>query len=138
MMNNESLQHAPAIPAQPPPVMLGESDYDRLSALADMAAVEPGSAVAFLAAELDRATIVADDELPGDVVAMHRRLAYRADDGAEHQAMLVFPRQADIAANRVSILTPVGAALIGLRTGASIVWRDRMGRERHLTVTAVG
>ena len=46
MMTNENLQHAPAIPAQPPPVMLGESDYDRLSALADMAAVEPGSAVA--------------------------------------------------------------------------------------------
>lgn len=124
--------------ATPPPLFVGETDFDRLSALADMAAVEPGTAAAFLAAELDRATVVADDELPADVVAMHRQLRYRAEDGADQQAILVFPRQADIASNRVSVLTPVGAALLGLRTGASIAWRDRTGRVRHLTVTGVG
>src|SRR3546814_12523889 len=50
---------------------------------------------------------------------------------------LVYPRQADIAANRISILTPVGAGLIGLREGQSILWPDREGNERRLTIGKV-
>jgi regulator of nucleoside diphosphate kinase len=47
--------------------------------------------------------------------------------GADRTVELVYPRDADISAGRVSILTPVGAGVIGLRTGQSILWPDRDG-----------
>ena len=57
--------------------------------------------------------------------------------GADRTVELVYPRDADISAGRVSILTPVGAGVIGLRTGQSILWPDRDGRERKLTIVKV-
>ncbi len=57
--------------------------------------------------------------------------------GADRTVELVYPRDADISAGRVSILTPVGAGMIGLRTGQSILWPDRDGRERKLTIVKV-
>lgn len=57
--------------------------------------------------------------------------------GADRKVELVYPRDADISAGRVSILTPVGAGVIGLRTGQSILWPDRDGRERKLTIVKV-
>src|SRR3546814_17060597 len=50
---------------------------------------------------------------------------------------LVYPRQADIAANRISILTTVGAGLIGPREGKFILWTEREGNERWLTLDQV-
>jgi regulator of nucleoside diphosphate kinase len=50
---------------------------------------------------------------------------------------LVYPAEADIEAGRISILTPVGAGLIGLAEGASILWPDRDGHERRLRIIAV-
>ncbi len=50
---------------------------------------------------------------------------------------LVFPGQADIGAGKISILTPIGTALIGLSEGQSIVWTARDGKERRLTVIKV-
>lgn len=49
--------------------------------------------------------------------------------GADRAVELVYPHDADISAGRVSILTPVGAGVIGLRTRQSILWPDRDGRE---------
>ena len=57
--------------------------------------------------------------------------------GADRTVELVYPRDADISAGRVSILTPVGAGVIGLRTGQSILRPDRDGRERKLTIVKV-
>lgn len=57
--------------------------------------------------------------------------------GADRKVELVYPRDADISAGRVSILTPVGAGVIGLRTRQSILWPDRDGRERKLTIVKV-
>jgi regulator of nucleoside diphosphate kinase len=50
---------------------------------------------------------------------------------------IVLPADANIAAGRVSVLTPIGAALIGLKAGASIGWETREGEERRLSVLAV-
>jgi regulator of nucleoside diphosphate kinase len=50
---------------------------------------------------------------------------------------LVYPAEADIAEGRISVLTPVGTALIGLRAGQSITWRTRDGRKQVLTVLRV-
>jgi regulator of nucleoside diphosphate kinase len=57
--------------------------------------------------------------------------------GADRTIELVYPRDADISAGRVSILTPIGAGLIGLRTGQAILWPDRDDRERQLAIVKV-
>jgi regulator of nucleoside diphosphate kinase len=62
---------------------------------------------------------------------------YRKDTGQEQEVTLVYPVDADIAAGRISIMTPIGTALIGLRVGQSITWRDRAGKRHMLTVLAV-
>ena len=51
---------------------------------------------------------------------------------------LVYPAQADISQGKISVLTPVGTALIGLRAGHSITWDTRTGETRRLTVLKVG
>src|SRR3546814_3263969 len=56
---------------------------------------------------------------------------------AERTVRLVYPAEADIAEGRMSILTPVGAGLIGLSVGQSINWPDRGGIEHRLTIVAV-
>jgi regulator of nucleoside diphosphate kinase len=55
----------------------------------------------------------------------------------ERTVLLVYPADADIATARVSVLTPIGAALIGLRVGQSISFRTRDGRPQMLTVLRV-
>ena len=60
-----------------------------------------------------------------------------AANGAVRSVRLVYPSDADIATGRISILTPVGAGLIGLRAGSAILWPDRDGQERALTIRAV-
>lgn len=88
--------------------------------------------------EIGRANIHAVDSIPADVVTMHSKVEFIDEaSGADRTIKLVYPRDADIAAGRVSILTPIGAGLIGLRTGQSILWPDRDGRERKLTIVKV-
>ncbi len=89
--------------------------------------------------EIGRARIVPDDRLPADVVGMGSLVRFRDEStGAERTVRLVYPREADIAAGRISILTPIGAGLIGLKQGQSIRWEDRDGHPKVLQVIAVG
>jgi regulator of nucleoside diphosphate kinase len=87
--------------------------------------------------ELERATVVADAAVPDDVVRMGTTVRFRADGTAEREVELVYPKDADIEAGKVSVMTPVGTALIGLRRGQSITWVTRDGRKQVLTVLAV-
>jgi regulator of nucleoside diphosphate kinase len=69
---------------------------------------------------------------------MGSKVEFRDDETRTVQNVrLVYPDQADAQQGRISILTPVGAALIGLSTGQSIQWRDRRGTLKKLTVLAV-
>lgn len=90
-----------------------------------------------LLAELDRARVVADGKLAPDVVRMGSTLRFTTDGGQDRTVTLVFPADADIATGRVSVLTPIGAALIGLSTGQSIDWTARDGRTHRLTIERV-
>ena len=57
--------------------------------------------------------------------------------GVERTLQLVYPQAADIEAERISILSLVGAGLLGLRTGQSIMWPDRAGKQRLLRIVDV-
>jgi len=76
--------------------------------------------------------------MPRDVVTMGAEVEFLGRRSGEQRAVrLVWPTEADIDAGRVSVLTPVGAGLIGLSEGQSIDWPDREGRPRTLSVLRV-
>jgi regulator of nucleoside diphosphate kinase len=127
-----------AIKAVRPAILMAETDVERLSALALQ--MEPSSPLAanLLLDEIDRAQIVADREMPDDVVRMHSTVEFVDEaHGQTRTVQLVYPSEADIAARRVSVLTPVGAGLIGLRARQEIRWPDRDGHERSLKILKV-
>lgn len=116
-------------------VLVGKGDYARLSTL--LTRSDPQS-TRLLFDELDAATILPDAELPADVVVMGSVVSFRdTDSGEESTVELVYPPEADPARRRVSVLAPVGAALIGLRVGEHITWPVPNGRDRHLMVMSV-
>jgi regulator of nucleoside diphosphate kinase len=119
------------------PIFIAAPEYERLTAMAESAARREPEMAAFLLRELERATIVAADG-NSRVVKMGSHVRFRDDDsGRILDAQLVYPDRADPVARRISILTPVGAALIGLSEGQAIRWRDRGGRDKTLTVLQV-
>lgn len=120
-----------------PPITLTQSDYDKLIRLADTALQRNQPAAEDLMAELERAKIVSDGRLKEGVVRMGSTLRYTTDGGEDRTVTLVYPGEADISSGRISILTPIGAALIGLSHGQSIDWEARDGRVRRLTVESV-
>lgn len=91
-----------------------------------------------LLAELDRAQAHTREAMPRGVVTMGATVEFIDEaNGRRRSVRLVPPEEADIAAGRVSILTPVGAGLIGLSEGQSIRWPDRQGHERVLRIVNV-
>ncbi|HEV7304584.1 nucleoside diphosphate kinase regulator [Ensifer sp.] len=120
-----------------PPIIINAEDHKRLSALASTALERVPDVAEALLAELDRAKIGAADTLPADSVQMGSTVAFEADNGFAKKVTLVYPGEADIEAGRISVLTPVGAALIGLSVGQSIDWQDRSGKVHRMTIRAV-
>lgn len=120
-----------------PKIVVGELDHERLTGLA-IAAIERIPEVAEeLLAEMDRAKVVATARLPVDVVRMGSFVTFESDSAQHRRVQLVYPGEADIEQGRISVLTPIGAALIGLSAGQSIAWTARDGKKHVLTVTAV-
>ena len=120
-----------------PAITIARSEHVRLSNLADMLAERDPHAAEQLAAELDRAKIVEDARMAPGIMRIGSRAEFRIDEEAPQSAELVFPGDADISRQRISVLTPVGAALLGLSAGQSIEWAARDGRVRRLSVIAV-
>lgn len=121
-----------------PALIVTAQDHARLAQVID---TYGGGRLAGFAADLDdelaRATIVDQTAIPPDIVTMNSTLAFRfTDTGEEREVTLVYPDRADVAAGRISILAPVGTALLGLRAGQSIMWSTPQG-ERPLQVVAV-
>ena len=91
-----------------------------------------------LRAELERAIVVPGDALPPGVVALNSRVRYRDEHaGVTRQIEIVLPEHAQPECGRVSVLAPVGAALLGLETGQSIEWTFPAGEVRRLRVEEV-
>lgn len=127
---------APLTKRRKPAIAMTRLDHERLSRLVGSVAAETSPVADELSAELDRARIVAG-RLPAGTVGMGSTLRFTTDAGEDRTVTLVYPGDADIAAGRVSVLTPIGAALIGLSAGQSIDWTARDGRSHRLTVESV-
>jgi regulator of nucleoside diphosphate kinase len=120
-----------------PPITVKEDDAKHLNALASSCAVLFPRAAHFLAQEIERASVVADNcDLPG-VVHMGSQVRYCDETGETRDMVLVYPHEADITLKRVSVLTPVGAALIGLSVGQAIEFQTPGHNKRSLTVLGV-
>lgn len=119
-----------------PEIILGEAEHGVLLRLAMAGTGHMADDADQLFHELDRAVVVAEASVPADVVRMGSRVAFRTGDDTR-TVQLVYPKDADITADRISVLTPIGAALIGLREGQSITWRTRDNRRQALTVIQV-
>ena len=127
-----------AKPSKRPPIHMIDAEADLLAELAYGAQERMPQVSDLLIAEIDRAKIHAANKIPVDVVTMNATVQFVDEhDGDERTVKLVLPGEADIAAGRVSILTPVGAGLIGLREGQSIRWPGRDGKERVLRIVRV-
>ena len=120
-----------------PRLVIGATDHHRLSTLAAQAAHRLPEVADELMSELDRARVASDRSVAGNVVRMGSLVTFKPDTGEEKAVTLVFPGQADIAQGKVSILTPIGVALLGLSTGQTMTWTARDGCRHQLEVMQV-
>jgi len=107
-----------------------ENDYRRLSTLLDQAilAVDPRlrADLGRLHNELKTANVVEPQHVPPDVVTINSRIVIEdLDDGEEDTWLLSLPGEANISDQRLSVLSPLGAAVLGARVGEVIAWRSR-------------
>jgi regulator of nucleoside diphosphate kinase len=106
-----------------PKLVISAIDFDRLEALADSLPSAQSHIRDSLLGELARAEVVEPADLPATVVSMNSRVRFRMQSsGEEFDRMLVYPRDAAKADNAISILSPVGTALLGLSVGETIAW----------------
>jgi regulator of nucleoside diphosphate kinase len=120
-----------------PRITLPAKDYESLLLLARAAANRMPDVASILAEELERAHVLADNDSEQSV-CMGSVVEFRDETTGKVQAVtLVYPGNADISQGRISVLTPIGAALIGLSAEDSITWETRTGELRQLTVLKI-
>jgi regulator of nucleoside diphosphate kinase len=120
-----------------PEILVGKTDYDKLIRIASGLLENKPELADELIGELERAAVRTDDALPEGIVRMGSTLEYRTENGQARRVTLVYPMDADITEGRISILTPIGTALLGLARGDTIDFVANDGRQHLLTVVSV-
>jgi regulator of nucleoside diphosphate kinase len=125
--------------AKLPSIIITQQDRDRLALLVDAHADDSDNGlVDSLDQEINRARVVEPGDMPPDVVTMNSRAVFRDDASQAIQTVtLVYPGQENSLEGRISILTPVGAALLGLSEGQNISYATPDGRQKSLTLLKV-
>lgn len=124
--------------SQLPPITISTIDLARLEALLETPALRDQPGALALGEELNRATVLPPEEMPADVVTMNSQVTCVDEStGEKHTLTLVFPRDADGSPGKVSVLAPVGSALLGLSVGQSIDWPGPTGRVLKLRVESI-
>ena len=124
--------------SQDAPIIIDAEYIERLRGLALAAMNRDPEVGDRLLQEIERAEVLPSADMPAHIVNVGSEVTFRDNTtGRVQTVMLVLPREADIAERKVSVLTPIGAALIGLAQGASIDWETRDGETRELTVLQV-
>ena len=132
------MEQSISILAKRPVIHLTVSECDKLSELAFNAQKRHPLAATMLQSELDRAELHQDGMLPDQTVAMDSTIEFVDEGNGTHRVVqLVYPHEADISSGRISILTPVGAGLIGMTAGSAVRWPARDGQERVLRIVHV-
>ena len=115
-------------------IVITESDYARLQRLIEASRrFRPRDAqhLDALEQELERATIARAEEVPDDLVTMNSRVRVEdLDSGHVYAYQIVFPRDADLAKHRISVLAPIGTALLGYGAGSTVEWQVPSGMRR--------
>lgn len=118
-----------------PPITLTDMEYRQLNVIAMVGVSHDAAASDRLHWELDRARIVPEKELASGTVRMGSIVTYRTDTGVTRTVRLVYGEQADGAA-QVSILSPIGTALIGVAEGKTMPYSFEGERAGSLTVVS--
>jgi regulator of nucleoside diphosphate kinase len=114
---------------EPINIILSDMDYNRLSKFENNS---------LLKNELNRADVVPADQVPPNVVGMNSRVTYLDENnGISREIELVYPEEADWKDGKISVLAPVGLALLGLSVDQRIVWPFPDNRYRRLKVLSV-
>ena len=129
------------IPAQGgdrPPIHLLASESDLVAGLALRTEHKQPVVAAMLLEEIERAELHDAQTMPEGHVMLNSRVRF-VDEKSQRlrDVQLVLPAEANIAEGRISILTPMGAALYGLSAGACITWPDLEGFERPIRIVRV-
>jgi regulator of nucleoside diphosphate kinase len=123
-----------------PPLLLSRLGVERIEALLEQTSSNSLNTSA-LQDELARAEILDPANMPANVITMNSTARVRLEDAVlgdhDHELTLVYPRDADGRTDKVSILAPVGSALLGLRVGDAIDWPMPGGRNARLHVLAI-
>lgn len=118
-------------------VIMTQIDAERVAA-AITSSARTGVSVTLLGEEIARARIVPQSAIPPDIVTMNSRLRIiDVDSGAASELTIVYPRDANADVGRVSVLAPIGSALLGLREGQTIEWPLPNGKVKRITVLQV-
>lgn len=118
-----------------PPIVVSSLDMERLEQLLDSLPGAQSDTRAALLEELARAELVEPEDMPRDVVTMNSRVRFVLGDAAQEFDMaLAYPKDVDGAPGKLSVLTPVGSALLGLKVGDSIDWTGPGGARVDVTV----
>lgn len=121
-----------------PPIVLSSLDLERIEALLERMPPAQAEGYAALRAELDRAEVREPADMPPDVVTMNSRVTVEDESGGERlELTLAYPAGAG-QPGHVSVLAPVGSALLGLAKGQQIDWPMPDGRRRRLRVVDIG
>jgi regulator of nucleoside diphosphate kinase len=115
------------------PIVVNESDAARLRGLlaARADAVRDQEHLHELAEELERALVLEPGDVPREVVTMHSHVrVLDLATGDRRELELVFPAEADVGAQRISVLAPLGTALLGYREGDEVEWLMPGGLKR--------
>jgi regulator of nucleoside diphosphate kinase len=131
----------PTVATHSPTIFVPEEDFDRLDRLAASGQSKNLPAAELLASELDRAVVRPAEEIAPDVVTMNSQVTFHIGGEAERQTRtLVYPEDYPTdgsGGDRLSVMTPLGAALIGMPAGSRIEYETINGTSRLVTVDEV-
>lgn len=113
-------------------IYVTEFDFDRLYGLVESADpnIRDKTHLMQLKEELEQGEVIEPAEIPDDVITMNSKFRLQGEDGAHSDYTLVFPRHADFSKNRISILAPIGVALIGSKVGDTVTWETQAGQKQ--------
>jgi regulator of nucleoside diphosphate kinase len=121
-----------------PPIVIPAQDAERLLRIARTASERNAVTADYLLREIERADLVDQAQPLTGIVTMGSDVEFRDDiTGQDRWGTLVYPQEADVTAGKLSVLSPIGAALIGLSVGQSIEFQTPSGGWRSLTVLRV-